>query len=75
MGSGLPDARRAPPRARGKAAAPRVPGNALDTLSEKPDTLGCCRFARERRTAHSVWRPAPAQRCSVAQAEAGPVLR
>jgi len=30
--------------------------------------LGCCRFARVRRTAHSAWQPVRAPRCSAARA-------
>jgi len=41
-------------------------------LRDRPAALGCCRFARVRHTAHSVWQPVRAPRCSATRAEAGP---
>jgi len=33
-------------------------------LRDRPTTLGCCRFARVRRTAHSACQPVRAPRCA-----------
>jgi len=55
-------------RRRAREGNGRALREASPWLRDRPTTLGCCRFARARRTAHSAWQPVRAPRCSATRA-------